>query len=111
MGGPSCQNLRSPRGNITNHDPQIEEGLYRDLTDEIIGDLASKLYNRKRRIPYELDETVILHGGSSRGSLYMKVGLDRPLTLARIVHLVTSSALKYCHAPVLRWGVGVACGV
>ena len=43
----------------------VNEGLYRDLTDEIIGDLMSPSYRKKRR-PYDQVNWWHLRGRSSR---------------------------------------------
>ena len=63
---------------ITNHDTPVHEGWYRDLTDDILGDLTSQhLYNKKRRISYDLDETMISPCEIlTRISLYTKIGRD-----------------------------------
>ena len=45
----------------TNHDSPVK-GLYRDLTEEIVGDVMPQSYHTKRRISYDLpivDEAVI----------------------------------------------------
>ena len=43
------------RVNITIHYPPVDEGLYRDLADEILRELTSQLYDKKRRTSYDLD--------------------------------------------------------
>ena len=68
---PTLSNVGSSRVNITNHDQPVGERLYRDLTKEILRDLTSQSYNRKRRYITAYMKRWYLHGRFLRG---MEVG-------------------------------------
>ena len=73
----SCQ-MFDRLGSI-HHDHPVGEGMYRDLTKDLLRDQTSQLQNGKRAYLTTYIKLWYLHGGSSRGSLYMEC-LSRPVT-------------------------------